>query len=87
MAFQHSASIGDYYHLASDHNRDKRPIEHYGILRMYYLKNYRLILYSNLLINAKLHDHLAMLNIQAREHKEMPIRLMRVVKDVIRMSK
>lgn len=52
------------------------------MLRMHYLKNYRPILYSNLIVNGKLHDHLATLNEQARERLQTIIRQMQEAEGV-----
>ena len=79
--------IVDYEYPAIDYNRDRRPIGHWGMLRMHYLKNYRPILYSNLIVNGKLHDHLAPLNEQARERLQTIIRQMQEVEGVTEDAK
>ena len=79
--------IGDYEYPAIDYNRDRRPIGHWGMLRMHYLQNYRPILYSNLVVNGKLHDHLATLNEQARERLQTIIRQMQEVEGVTEDAK
>ena len=79
--------IVDYEYPAIDYNRDRRPIGHWGMLRMHYLKNYRPILYSNLIVNGKLHDHLATLNEQARERLQTIIRQMQEAEGVTEDAK
>ena len=79
--------IGDFEYPAIDFNRDRRTIGHWGMLRMHYLKNYRPILYSNLIVNGKLHDHLATLNEQARERLQTIIRQMQEAEGVTEDAK
>ncbi len=57
------------------------------MLRNSYLKIYRPILYSNLVINGKLHDHLATLNIQVKERLETIIRQMQEAEGVTEDAK
>jgi hypothetical protein len=48
----------------------------YGILRKTYLKKYKRAMYSNLLINCKLNDHLHKVNIMATKMVEKIIQAM-----------
>lgn len=57
------------------------------MLRMHYLKNYLPILCSNLIVNGKLHDHLATLNEQARERLQTIIRQRQEAEGVTEDSK
>jgi hypothetical protein len=53
--------VGDYYLLAGDNEPEEelRPIGIWGQRRLRYLKEYRKALYTALLLEGKLNDHLA----------------------------
>jgi hypothetical protein len=53
--------VGDYYLLAGDNEPEEelRPIGIWGQRRLRYLKEYRKALYTALLLEGKLHNHLA----------------------------
>ena len=68
--------VGDYYvpdlKLAEEH----RPIGHWGRLHQSYLKQYRPMLYNELILSGKLHTILADLNEQAADRLGLIIRQM-----------
>ena len=57
--------VGDYYLIAGEDEPEGRPIGIWGQRHLRYLKQYRKVLYSELLISGKLNDYLADLNEQA----------------------
>ena len=59
--------VGDYYLIAGEDEPESRPIGIWGKRHLRYLKQYRKVLYSELLISGKLNDYLADLNEQAEE--------------------
>lgn len=59
---------GDYYiPCLKVPEQEEKPIGIWGQRRLRYLKQYRKILYTNLLISGKLNDHLAEINEQAED--------------------
>ena len=59
--------VGDYYLIAGEDEPESRPIGIWGKRHLRYLKQYRKVLYSELLISGKLNDYLADLNEQAEK--------------------
>lgn len=60
--------IGDYYFIAGDDEPEEhRPIGIWGQRRLRYIKQYKRIFYTQLLLSGKLKDHLADINAQAED--------------------
>lgn len=61
--------VGDYLipNLSLPEDTDNRPIGVWGERRRRYLKEYRKVLYYNLMTSGKLHSHLADINEEAEE--------------------
>lgn len=58
--------VGDYYFIAGDDEPEEhRPIGIWGQRRLRYIKQYKRIFYTQLLLSGKLKDHLADINEQA----------------------
>ena len=57
--------VGDYYVPDLKLPEEHRPIGHWGRLHQSYLKQFRPMVYSDLLLSGKLHTYLADLNEQA----------------------
>ncbi|RHS22118.1 TnpV protein [Clostridium sp. AF12-19] len=65
--------VGDYYVPDLKLPEEHRPIGHWGRLHQTYLKQYRPILYNDLILSGKLHTVLADLNEQAAGRLELII--------------
>ena len=57
--------VGDYYLVAGDDGPEKRPIGIWGHRHLWYLKQHRRAVYTDLLTSGKLNEYLADLNEQA----------------------
>lgn len=63
--------VGDYYIPMLALPEENRPIGYWGMIRKEYMKNYKLGMYSYLLLTGKLDSYLADLNEQAQERYEL----------------
>ena len=68
--------VGDYYEPDLKLPEELRPIGHWGRLHQSYLKQFRPMVYSDLLLSGKLHTVLADLNEQAADRLNLIIRQM-----------
>ena len=68
--------VGDYYVPDLKLPKEHRPIGHWGRLHQSYLKQFRPMVYSDLLLSGKLHTVLADLNEQATDRLNLMIRQM-----------
>ena len=68
--------VGDYYVPDLKLPEEHRPIGHWGRLHQSYLKQFRPMVYSDLLLSGKLHTVLADLNEQASDRLNLIIRQM-----------
>lgn len=68
---------GDYYIPDLKLPEETRPIGHWGRLHREYLKEYRPIIYNNLVLSGKLWTYLADINEQAQERMEVLIEQMK----------
>lgn len=68
--------VGDYYVPDLKLLEERRPIGHWGRLHQSYLKQYRPMLYNELILSGKLHTVLADLNEQAADRLDLIIRQM-----------
>lgn len=68
--------MGDYYVPDLKLPDERRPIGHWGRLHQSYLKQYRPMLYNELILSGKLHTVLADLNEQAANRLNLIIRQM-----------
>ena len=68
--------VGDYYVPDLKLPEEHRPIGHSGRLHQSYLKQFRPMVYSDLLLSGKLHTVLADLNEQATDRLNLMIRQM-----------
>ena len=68
--------VGDYYVPDLKLPEERRPIGHWGRLHQSYLKQFRPMVYSDLLLSGKLHTVLADLNEQAADRPNLIIRQM-----------
>ena len=68
--------VGDYYVPDLKLPEEHRPIGHWGRLHQSYLKQFRPMVYSDLLLSGKLHTALADLNEQATDRLHLIIRQM-----------
>ncbi len=69
--------VGDYYIPDIQiSNADDRPIGRWGRMHRDYLRDYRPVVYNELLMSGKLHTVLADLNEQAQQRLELIIRQM-----------
>lgn len=68
--------VGDYYIPLLKLPEENRPIGHWGYLHQSYLKQYRPMLYNELVLSGKLHTVLANLNEQAADRLNLIIRQM-----------
>lgn len=60
--------IGDYYFIADDDEPEEHlPIGIWGQRRLRYIKQYKRVFYSQLLLTGKLNDHLIDINEQAED--------------------
>ena len=59
--------VGDYYLIAGDDEPEERPIGIWGQRHLKYLKQYRKIVYGDLLTSGILNEYLADLNEQAED--------------------
>lgn len=61
--------VGDYYIIAGDDEpeEEQKPIGIWGQRHLHYLKNYRKVLYTNLLTSGRLNIYLADIDRQAEE--------------------
>ena len=68
--------VGDYYVPDLKLPEERRPIGHWGQLHHSYLKQYRPMLYNELILSGRLHTVLADLNEQAADRLNLIIRQM-----------
>ena len=68
--------VGDYYVPDLKLPEERRPIGHWGRLHQTYLKQYRPMLYNELILSGKFHTVLADLNEQATDRLDLIIRQM-----------
>ena len=68
--------VGDYYVPDLKLPEEHRPIGHWGRLHQSYLKQFRSMIYNDLLLSGKLHTVLADLNEQAADRLDLIIRQM-----------
>lgn len=59
-----------------------KPIGKYGRMRKHYLKDHRPVLYSNLLLSGKLHQHLAEIDQACADRSELITQQMKVQEGV-----
>ena len=59
--------VGDYYLVADDDEPQKRSIGIWGQRRLWYLKQHRIAIYTDLLTTDKLNEYLADVNEQAEK--------------------
>ena len=59
--------VGDYYLVADDDEPPKRSIGIWGQRRLWYLKQHRIAIYTDLLTTDKLNEYLADVNEQAEK--------------------
>lgn len=74
--------VGDYYVPDLKLPEENRPIGHWGRLRRKYLKEYRPIIYNNLVLSGKLWTYLADINEQAQERLEVLIEQMKTAEGI-----
>ena len=81
--------VGDYYIIAGDDEpeEEQKPIGIWGQRHLRYLKNYRKVLYTNLLTSGKLNIYLADIDNQAEEVFERLTRQMAIAEDVTEQLK
>lgn len=81
--------IGDYYLIAGDDQpeEEQKPIGIWGQRHLRYLKNYRKVLYTNLLTSGKLNIYLADIDNQAEEMFERLTRQMAIAEGVTEQLK
>ena len=81
--------VGDYYIIAGDNEpeEEQKPIGIWGQRHLRYLKNYRKVLYTNLLTSGKLNIYLADIDNQAEEVFERLTRQMAIAEDVTEQLK
>ncbi len=81
--------VGDYYLIAGDDEpvEKQKPIGIWGQRHLRYLKNYRKVLYANLLTSGKLNDYLADIDRQAEEMFERLIKQMATVEGITEQLK
>lgn len=68
--------VGDYYVPDLKLPEERRPIGHWGRLHQSYLKQFRPMLYNELILSGKLHTVLADLNEQAADRLSLIIQQM-----------
>ena len=68
--------VGNYYIIAGDGEADEeqKPIGIWGQRHLRYLKNYRKVLYADLLASGKLNDNLADIDRQTKETFELLVK-------------
>ena len=59
--------VGDYYFIAGDDYPEERPIGIWGQRHLWYLKQHRIAIYTDLLTTDKLNEYLADVNEQAEK--------------------
>lgn len=81
--------VGDYYLIAGDGEPDEeqKPIGIWGQRHLRYLKNYRKVLYADLLTSGKLNDYLADIDRQAKEMFELLVKQAAVAEGVTEQLK
>lgn len=81
--------VGDYYLIAGDDQpeEEQKPIGIWGQRHLHYLKNYRKVLYTNLLTSGKLNIYLADIDNQAEEMFERLTRQMAIAEGVTEQLK
>ena len=81
--------VGDYYLIAGDDQpeEEQKPIGIWGQRHLHYLKNYRKVLYTNLLTSGKLNIYLADIDNQAEEVFERLTRQMAIAEGVTEQLK
>ena len=81
--------VGDYYLIAGDDEpvEKQKPIGIWGQRHLRYLKNYRKVLYANLLTSGKLYDYLADIDRQAKEMFDLLVKQVAVAEGVTEQLK
>lgn len=76
--------VGDYYLIAGDGEPDEeqKTIRIWGQRHLRYLKNYRKVLYADLLTSGKLNDYLADIDRQAEKMFEQLVKQIAVAEGV-----
>lgn len=81
--------VGDYYLITGDDEpvEKQKPIGIWGQRHLRYLKNYRKVLYANLLTSGKLNDYLADIDRQAKEMFDLLVKQVAVAEGVTEQLK
>ena len=81
--------VGDYYLIAGDGepNEDQKTIGIWGQRHLRYLKNYRKVLYADMLTSGKLNDYLADIDRQAEKMFEQLVKQMAAAEGVTEQLK
>ena len=81
--------VGDYYLIAGDDEpeEEQKPIGIWGQRHLRYLKNYRKVLYTNLLTSGRLNIYLADIDNQAEKMFERLTRQMAIAEGVTEQLK
>ena len=79
--------VGDYYVPDLNLPEERLPIGRWGRLHQTYLKQYRPMLYNELILSGRLHTVLADLNEQAADRLDLIIRQMAEAEDVTEAMK
>lgn len=81
--------VGDYYIIAGDDEpeEEQKPIGIWGQRHLRYLKNYRKVLYTNLLTSGRLNIYLADIDNQAEKMFERLTRQMAIAEGVTEQLK
>ena len=81
--------VGDYYLIAGDDEpvEKQKPIGIWGQRHLRYLKNYRKVLYANLLTSGKLNDYLADIDRQSEEMFEQLVNQMAAAEGITEQLK
>ena len=79
--------VGDYYVPDLALPEERRPIGRWGRLHQTYLRQYRPMLYNDLLLSGKIHTVLADLNEQATDRLNLIIRQMAEAEGVTETTK
>ena len=82
-------SVGDYYIIAGDDEpeEEQKPIGIWGQRHLRYLKNYRKVLYTNLLTSGRLNIYLADIDREAEKMFERLTRQMAIAEGVTEQLK
>ncbi len=85
----HYTLVGDYYipDLVLEEDLDNYSIERWGRMHREYLKEYKPMVYNELILSGRLHSYLADLNEQATERLEILIEQMKAAEGVTEILK